>query len=311
MRTEVKHLLYGSTTLMVAGLLSGQATPMGANPEACFPIAGSPPLTMNMVRTATNFFQWLLDASLTAEQREQFRDSIAESWRARKPHEIQATVNVVQFADQLDVKTAQEREVYRQLLQAKFLAQMRSQPGSLLAGWILNIYDSAHKAIAPGNPPLTQQVVDAYAEVVNFMLRAAMGKAFYAADRSFKDALTKDLIARYPQLSNEEQAEMARIPLAWALLQAKWPTIPSTEQEKLRMLWRRSFEPILGRTGPPSSVPNGAKQSASRSASEPRRAKILGEFPEPELHDENHKYHSEPQSFLRISMTLPFQFCDK
>jgi hypothetical protein len=95
------------------------------------------------------------------------------------------------------------------------------------------------------------------------MLRAATGKAFYAADRSFKDALTKDLIARYPQLSNEEQAEMARIPLAWALLQAKWPTIPSTEQEKLRMQWRRSIEPILGRAGPASSVPNGTKQSAS------------------------------------------------
>lgn len=263
MRTQVKHWLYGSAILMVAGLLCGQTAPTGANPEAHFPIAGSPPLTLNMVRTATDFFQWLLDASLTVEQRQQFRDSIAESWRARKQDEIQATVNVIQFANQLDRKTAQEREVYRQVLQTKLLAQMRAQPGTMMAGWVLNIYDSAHKAIAPGNPPLTQQVVDAYAEAVSFMLREAMGKAFYAADRSFKDALTTDLIARYPQLSNEEQAAMGRIPLAWALLQAKWPTIPSDEQEKLRAQWRTNLQPIISKADPAASVPNAAKPSSS------------------------------------------------
>jgi len=216
-----------------------------------------------MVETATNFFQWLLDASLTVEQREQFRDSIAESWLNRRQDEIEATVNVIQFADQLDRKTAQEREVYRQVLQAKFLAQMRAQPGSMMARWVLTIYDSAHKAIAPGNPPLTQQVVDAYAEAVNFMLREGLGRTFYAADRSFKDALTKNLVARYPQLSAEEQAALARVPLAWALLQAKWPTIPANEQDKLRVQWRSSLQPMLSEADPASSAGKARNQSPS------------------------------------------------
>jgi hypothetical protein len=140
---------------------------------------------------------------------------------------------------------------------------MRAQAGSMMASWVLNIYDSAHKTIAPGHPPLTQQVVDAYAEAVNFMLRAATGKAFYAADRSFKDALTKDLIARYPQLGNQEQAAMAGIPLAWALLQAKWPTLPSNEQEKLRAQWRTSLQPMLSEADRASSAPNAPTPSAS------------------------------------------------
>lgn len=264
MRTKLKPLFGGSATLLlVSGLLSAQAARTGANREAPFPIAGSPPLTLEMVDTATNFFQWLLDASLTAEQRQQFRDSIRESWLARKQDEVEATVNVIRFADQLDRKSAQEREVYRQALQAKFLSQMRAQPGTTMARWVLTIYDSAHKAIASGNPPLTQQVVDAYAEAVNFMLREALGKMFYAADRSFKDALTKNLIARYPQLSPEEQAAMARIPLAWALLQAKWPTIPANQQDKLRAQWRTSLQPILSEADPASSATNAPRQSPS------------------------------------------------
>jgi hypothetical protein len=216
-----------------------------------------------MVQEATKFFEWLLDASLTVEQRGQFRDSLAQSWLSRNQDEIQSTVNVIQFADQLNSKTPQEREVYRQLLQAKFLAQMHSQPNSVLALWVLNIYDSAHKPIAPGNPPLTQQVVDAYAEAVSFVLRESMGRGYYTADRAFKDALTQPLIARYPQLSADEQASMARIPLQWALIQAEWPKTPVPEQQKLRAQWRLALQPLLKEVNQAPSASNTSTESSS------------------------------------------------
>jgi hypothetical protein len=201
-----------------------------------------------MVHKATDFFAWLLGASVTAEQRDQFRDSIAQSWLSGNRDEIQSTVNVLQFADQLNSKTAQEREVYRQVLQPKFLEQMRAQPDSVLSRWVLNIYGSAHKPIAPGNPPLTRQVVDAYAEAVSFMLYQSMGSGFYTADRPFKDALAQPLIARYPQLDATQQASMARIPLLWALLQVKWPKTPVAEQQQLRDQWRAALQPLVNET---------------------------------------------------------------
>lgn len=253
MRSKLNCLLFSAFVVaLLPGLPSAQIVHPGANRAIHFPIAGSPPLTLEMTQKGTNFFEWLLDASLTSEQRQQFQDSLAQSWLSRRRDEIQSTVNVLQFADQINSKTPQEREVYRQILQPKFLAQMRMQPNSTLSRWVLNIYDSAHKPIAAGNPPLTQQVVDSYAEAVSFMLEQSTGKGF-SADRQFKDALTHSLIQRYPQLGADEQSALARIPLEWALIQTKWTAIPASEQQQLKDQWGSALQPLL----------KGVKQSAS------------------------------------------------
>jgi hypothetical protein len=266
-RTRATRAILVAVTLaglvLLPAALSAQTASSARNKDIQFPIPGAPPLTLEMVQKATKFFEWLLDASLTAEQREQFRDSMAQSWLSGKPDEIQSTVNVIQFADQLNSKTAQEREVYRQLLQPKFLAQMRTQPNSILSRWVLNIYESAHKPIAPGNPPLTQQVVDAYAEAVSFMLYQSMGSGFYTADRPFKDALAQPLIARYPQLDAAQQGSMARIPLLWALLQVEWPKTPPQEQQKLREQWRMALQPLVNQAKQASSATQSAPQAGS------------------------------------------------
>lgn len=254
MRTRKRIVLYTGITAiaLLTVVVSAQTGSRATHPEIRFPVAGSPPLTQQMVQNATTFFEWLLDASLTVEQRQQFQNSLAQSWLSRRQEEIQATVNVLQFADQINRKTPQEREVYRQVLQPKFLAEMGNQRNSVLSSWVLNIYDSAHKSIAAGNPPLTQQVVDSYAEAVSFMLEQSTGKGF-SADRTFKDALTHSLVVRYPQLSADEQMSMARIPLQWALIQAKWPRIPVTEQRKLSDQWRSALQPLLKEVNAASS----------------------------------------------------------
>ena len=154
----------------------------GAGGGIRLPIAGHPPLTAELLNKATGFFEWLLDAQLTVEQRREFQDSLAQSWIEKRKDEIQSTVTVVQFSDRLDGMSQKDREAYRQVLQGKFLAEMRAQPRSILARWVLNIYDSAHKTIARGNPPLTKQMVDSYAELVGFMLRQSMGKQYFAAN---------------------------------------------------------------------------------------------------------------------------------
>jgi hypothetical protein len=209
------------------------------------PIAGNPRLTAELLQKATGFFEWLLDAQLTQEQRREFQDSLSQSWIQKKQDEIQSTVAVVQFSDRLNGMSQQDREAYRQVLQEKFLAQMRAQPGSILSRWVVNIYDSAHKPIARGNPPLTKQMVDAYAEVVGFMLRESMGKQYFAANRIFKDALANSLIAQYSRLAPEQQAALGQVPGIWAIIQARWPAIPEPEKQALRDQWRTSLQEIV------------------------------------------------------------------
>ncbi len=200
--------------------------------------SGNPPLTNQMVSKGIRLFEWLLDAQLTVEQRAQFRDSLVDSWKAHRQDEIDETVNVLNFQDQVSSKSAQERVVIRAQLCEKFLDSMRQTPDAVLSRWVLNIYDSAHQPIASGNPPLTAQVADAYAEFVSFMLTQCLGKSAFNPDRKFKNALAQSLAAQYSNYSPEQQRQFYQVPLLWELLRLKWAQLSEPERAKYREQWR-------------------------------------------------------------------------
>jgi hypothetical protein len=238
--------VFGGFMLLLAGSYAQQ--PPGAFSGGIhYPIAGRPPLTFDMVQRATNFFQWLLDAPLTPEQQQQFRSAVAQSWLSGRQDEIQSTLQVIQFSDQVLIsKSVTEREIVRQTVQPKYLAQMRAQPNNDLSRWVLGIYDAAHKPIAPGNPPLRPQVVDAYVAFLSFMMYQALGNNWsFTGGGSLRDALAQPIIASYPSLRADQQAAMAQIPLEWAELNDAWPKAPLAQQQQLRAQWKPVLQQFL------------------------------------------------------------------
>jgi hypothetical protein len=194
------------------------------------PIPGNPPLTQAIVDQETQFFEWLLDAPFTLEQRDQFRASLVRSWKGHHQDEIESTMNVLKFQEQLNTKPRQQRELVREQLCEEYVGGLRRDPDSVLSKWILNIYDSAHRPIAKGNPPLTAQVADAYAEVVAFMIKESLGKQALNANRHFKDSLAKSLAAQYSSYTPEQQRSFSQMPYLWRALRYSWSQ--SSEKEK-------------------------------------------------------------------------------
>jgi hypothetical protein len=230
--------------------------------------SGNPPLTNQMVSKGIRLFEWLLDAQLTVEQRSQFRNSLVDSWKAHRQDEIEATVNVLNFQDQLSLKSAQERAVIREQLCQKYLDLMRQTPNAVLSRWVLNIYGSAHQPIASGNPPLTAQVADAYAEFVSFMLTESLGRSVLNPDRNFKNALAQNLAAQYSSYSTEQQRQFSQVPLLWELLRLKWSQLSQGERDNYRQRWRPAANSLLsGVAG--GSATSGTATSASSSITIP------------------------------------------
>jgi hypothetical protein len=258
--------ILGGFILLPPGTYAQQ--PMAAfNGGIHYPIAGKPPLTFDMVQRATSFFQWLLDAPLTPEQQQQFRNAVAQSWLSGRQDEIQSTLQIIQFSDQVLIsKSATEREIVRQTVQPKYIAQMRAQPNSDLSRWVLGIYDAAHRPIAPGNPPLRPQVVDAYVAFLSFMMYQALGNNWsFTGGASFRDAVAQSIIASYPTLRADQQAAMAQIPLEWAQLNDAWPKAPLAQQQQLRAQWKPVLQQFLDNLNKiaaanPSSPPDSGDQ---------------------------------------------------
>jgi hypothetical protein len=144
---------------------------------------------------------------------------------------------------------------------------MRLNPNDKLSKWVLNIYDSAHHPIAKGNPPLTSQVADAYAEVVAFMARECLGKQAFNANRQFKDKLAKKLAGQYSSYSAEQQQQFAQMPLLWKTLRYQWAKSSDKEKQSFRKQWAPTAKTLLsGVTGQPAA---GQQAVSSEECSSP------------------------------------------
>ena len=217
----------------------------GVSTAATLPVDGNPPLTREMVDKGARLFEWLLDARLTEEQHQQFQDSLVRSWQDRDRAAMDGTLGVLQFHDALGLKSEAERTAMREVLQAQYLDAMRQAPNDVLSKWVLDIYYSAHTPIARGNPPLTRQVADAYAEVICFMFSEVLGGEAFRPGKDYKDKLAESLAAQYPGLNPDRQKEFGQLPAAWAAIRLTWPTLSEAERANYRQQWTPGVRSML------------------------------------------------------------------
>jgi hypothetical protein len=107
-------------------------------------VAGTPPLTQDMVDQGRRLLQWVLDVRLTAPQRRLLRESVMKSWQNMDDsgkdgflQQLQAWNVITQLGDA-------ERTKLRGKLQPALLAHLRSAPADEASQCLLEIYDKEH-----------------------------------------------------------------------------------------------------------------------------------------------------------------------
>jgi hypothetical protein len=205
---------------------------------------GEPPLTQEMVDRYNLLFEWLLDVQTTQEQRQIIHDYLVQTWQAKNKSDIDGAMNVINGQKQIEQRPEAEKEVLRQQLQSKFLDALRQQPDSPAAKWVFSLYDTAHKPVAQGAPPLTRQMSDAFLEVLAFMRNEVVGGQPIYANAAMKDEFVKGLAAAYVKSDAARQKHIAGMPLFWAALRAEWPKLAESEKAKYRQLWKGYLQQI-------------------------------------------------------------------
>ncbi len=241
----------------------GHYGPNGGKTDGELPIPGTPPLTKELVDKSIDFFEWMLDAHLTQEQRGLFQDSLAMSWKKHRQDDIDATVQLNRLKDEVMRKSAAEQKLVREALCQKILAQAQQSPNSGMLPWVLNVYYSAHRPIANGNPPLTAEMADAYVEFVSFMMQESLGRVIFRADRRFKSMIAQSLAAQYPTYSPQVQMQFAAMPALWEALRIKWPQLSEQERANYRNTWRPSVMALVS----PQNAGNGGNSQGNASGS--------------------------------------------
>ena len=200
-------------------------------------VEGNPPLTQGMIAEFLGFMEWLLDVPLTVEQRTDVGTGMVEFWKTGDDQEKQGTLNVLAVADQIGQRTEAERALLRETLQAQLLEALRQMPEDPTAKWMLGIYEAGHQPIAAGDPPLTRQVADAFAELMCFMIGQVIGQEVPVPD-DYREAAAELLSTTYPDMAAEQQRGVSQLPIVWAAMRVEWDGLSEDERDQYRAQWR-------------------------------------------------------------------------
>jgi tetratricopeptide (TPR) repeat protein len=210
-----------------------------------------------MVDRLAGFFEWVLEAPLTAQQRTDLTDQLVQAWRKGDTAQIDGMAQILAVEAQISQHPPAERDLLREQMQPALLAELRKQPNDEGGRWVLGIYESSHTPIAAGDPPLTRQVADAYAEVLAFVISQVLGNDL-AASMEVKDQFAKSLTVDYANYDAAAQQALAKMPLYWAAIRLAWPALSVEEQESYRKQWTPGVVALLGAKPAPQPADGAA-----------------------------------------------------
>jgi hypothetical protein len=256
-------LLVGGLAVLAAAGLAFAQTPVLVN--------GQPPLTEELVGRYTEFFEWAFDVHLTGDQRQVLRNYAVDAWTKRKKSDMDDVVGVVQQQIDLAKLPAEQRRYVRVKIEPELLDQMRKQPNEPMARWALAVYESSHKILAPGTPPLTRQSTDAYLESLFFMTGEVSGQPS-VPDRKLKDDWAKALAANYPKMSAELKQQIAGMPLYASTMRMAWPELSEEVKAQYRAQWAEELKTLL-----PAPAPDASPSKAGTSRGSESVARAMAE----------------------------------
>lgn len=98
---------------------------------------------------------------------------------------------------------------------------------------LLGIMEKINKILAPGNPPLTQQAVDAYIEMISFYLSVYQGKSFYPSEEECAQ-IKRKLIEKFKVSSIKIKKWFYNMDEVWSKVRMIWAQLSPQQREKFR-----------------------------------------------------------------------------
>jgi hypothetical protein len=260
------------TRIALHGVLAVLFAAGSARGQSPVLVPGQPPLTEETVGRFTEFFEWAFDVQLTVEQCQVLRKYAVDAWSQKKKSDMDDVLQVVQQQAELAKLDAPKRALVRAQIEPELLTQMRNQPNEPMAKWALAVYESSHKVIAPGSPPLTRQSTDAFLDALFFMAGEVSGQQS-VPDQKLKDDWAGALATNYPKMAAELKQQIAGMPLFAALMRVGWPTLSGDEKAQCRAQWGEQLKTILPAPAPATAKGSGggARQSVAEMMAEQNR----------------------------------------
>lgn len=123
-------------------------------------------------------------------------------------------------------------EMVREQVQPEVVAGLRKEPDAV-SQLLVRLYDEANPPLAPGEPPLTREVSDAYLGILSFVDALMENRPWTPLPQQAKDTFAGQVATGYPALSPAQQTWLAGMPLAWATTRTLWGRASEEQRREL------------------------------------------------------------------------------
>ena len=250
---KIRSLLVALLTLACLGHSLAQGTTNDVL------VDGDPPLTQQMATDYMHFMQWALRTPLTLAQQERIQDFLVDSWKSSNTAEIQRTLNILALRGRIESMGLKDNPWAAYQTGQDAVSQWNANSGLDMARWGLSVFNSSHKPLVAGNPPLTEQMDAAYEEMGYFVLEAIDAAKPNRLDAVERSQLADTLGNLYTQLPDDQKANFAVLPKLWVQLRTAWPTLDAGTKASLTAMWRSSMYPAPKATGSKKAVQTKTK----------------------------------------------------
>jgi hypothetical protein len=181
-------------------------------------VAGDAPLTRTLVDLDAAVAEMVLDVRLTDAQRREHRRLLVEDWKKWDKGKRQLTTSNLESWAKLPTRGNYRRNELRALNQAKFLAAW-AEGTSATARWLAALHKAAYKpgsarnpVLVKGEPPLTQLLVDRYADYLEIMVDLSVSGGFSAMERNI---VQEYLVERWNEMGAVARKELIAGVRSW------------------------------------------------------------------------------------------------
>ena len=203
-------------------------------------VAGNPPLTESVAARIIAFHGWLFEIPLTPSLKDRLRTMLLEDWK--KPKDVESDMALLKWETGLAHQTSAERDYVRSLAQPDLIKKMRADVNNSDAKMLVAAYDAERRPIAAGNPPLTRQASDAWAELFCFVHNQS-GGTLMEATPAVKDDFARALSKSWALYSPEQQKNLSEMPQKWPSLRLLWMKGEDADRQKILAAWLPAVNP--------------------------------------------------------------------
>jgi hypothetical protein len=162
-----------------------------------------------------------------------------DAWQQQNTGEIEGTLFIVKNWRNIQQMPEPQRTGARALLRISIVQTFRQNAGTdPVVQTLVALYDQAHPALAPGNPPLTRESANAW---VDLILLAKTGN--FETTSADRERGIQMIAQQYGQADAERQLLVFQSIYFMAKLKAEWPTMSVQARRDWRAALRNIFEP--------------------------------------------------------------------